>query len=149
MSKTDNQDEYGGVWKTLKNGHKVYIVDGQIYGSPEQYLIKSGQTKLVRNEDGTVSRVFPEKKALTDIGKNDIINEPIYESVPAGFTHRRLKLPPKEYAHVMHELNTNYAKFKNMRSGIAYIGQYAYRFENHGWNNYNIFKRWDIDGEED
>ncbi len=51
-----------------------------------------------------------------------------------------------EYAKIISEINTNYAKYEgksfavHMSYGIDNVA-YWYYFENHGYNNYNIYMR--------
>lgn len=52
---------------------------------------------------------------------------------------KEVRLPPKEYAKVMHELNTNLTKEeRNKKHLVKHIGDYAYDIENHGFNDYLI-----------
>ena len=54
-----------------------------------------------------------------------------------------------EYAKICGEINTNYSKYAGRRIavhisyGIDNI-PYGYYFENHGYNNYNIYMRIDL-----
>lgn len=55
-------------------------------------------------------------------------------------------LSPAEYAKVYSEINTNYGKYEGKPFAIhASYGvnnkAYWYYFENHGYNNYNIYMR--------
>lgn len=70
-----------------------------------------------------------------------------YDSNGIPFSKPAFWLEPREYRKVFSEINQIYdAQYKNKRiaahpsfgiNGVAYI----YWFENHGFNNYNIFLR--------
>ena len=56
-----------------------------------------------------------------------------------------------EYAKIVSEINTNYTKYKDIPFAIhASYGTdniaYLYYFENHGYNNYNIYAKIEIGG---
>ena len=56
-----------------------------------------------------------------------------------------------EYAKIVSEINTNYGKYEGIKFGIhASYGldnmAYLYYFENHGYNDYNIYARIEIGG---
>ncbi len=66
-----------------------------------------------------------------------------------GFAMPTLRLPKQEYAKVMSEINNIYhAKYKGKPICRHYTadetGYWEYVFENHGFNNYNIFKKEEI-----
>ncbi|MBB6477034.1 hypothetical protein HNR45_000056 [Negativicoccus succinicivorans] len=55
---------------------------------------------------------------------------------------KEVRLPPKEYAKVMHELHTNLTKEeRNEKYLVKHIGDYAYDIENHGFNDYLIVRK--------
>ena len=52
---------------------------------------------------------------------------------------KEIRLPPKEYAKVMHELNTNLTKEQRKKKYITKsIGAYIYQVEIYGFDNYRI-----------
>ena len=56
-----------------------------------------------------------------------------------------------EYAKIVSEINTNYTKYKDIPFAIhaSYRTDniaYLYYFENHGYNNYNIYAKIEIGG---
>ncbi len=52
---------------------------------------------------------------------------------------KEVRLSKEEYAHVMHELNTNLPKeLKNMKVFNRSIRNYTYKVKNNGFNNYKI-----------
>jgi hypothetical protein len=62
------------------------------------------------------------------------------------FIYNTFILSKAEYAKINSEINTNYAKYEGMAFAIhASYGEdnnpYWYYFENHGYNNYNIYMR--------
>lgn len=62
------------------------------------------------------------------------------------FIYSTFNLNPVEYAKICSEINTNYAKYNGMAFAVhASYGvdnkAYWYYFENHGYNNYNIYMR--------
>lgn len=63
---------------------------------------------------------------------------------------KTLWLPKKEYAHVMHELNTYYESFRQEKRVAKCIGDYVYIFDNYGFDSYRIVDKIEIDaGEEE
>ena len=65
------------------------------------------------------------------------------------FTRKPFILPAAEMAKIYSEINTNYGKYKGIRSAVhASYGidniAYLYYFENHGYGNYNIYMRVEI-----
>ena len=55
---------------------------------------------------------------------------------------KEVRLPPKEYAKVMHELNTNLTKEeRNKKHLVKHIGDYTYYVEIDGFNDYRIVGR--------
>lgn len=55
---------------------------------------------------------------------------------------KEIRLPPKEYAKVMHELNTNLTKEQRKQGKITKaIGNYVYVVKNNGFNDYEIIRR--------
>ncbi len=64
--------------------------------------------------------------------------------------HSTLWLEKQEYAHVMSELNTYFTSFQDKDIHAWAVGDYIYIFENHGFDNYNIFDKLAINaGDED
>lgn len=62
------------------------------------------------------------------------------------FLYNSFQLSNSEYAKIYSEINTNYAKYKGMDFAIhASYGidnrAYWYYFENHGYDDYNIYMR--------
>lgn len=63
-----------------------------------------------------------------------------------NFLYDAFPLPSVEYAKIFSEINTNYGKYDkkpfaiHMSYGIDNKA-YWYYFENHGYNNYNIYMR--------
>lgn len=56
------------------------------------------------------------------------------------------ELNPKEYAKVVHEINTYYSKYKDEKLGVHYSYApdckcYCYFFVNNGFNNYVIYAK--------
>lgn len=56
------------------------------------------------------------------------------------------RLSKKEYSKIVHEINSNYSKYENDELGVHYSYAYdnkcyKYYFENHGFNNYNIYSK--------
>lgn len=63
-----------------------------------------------------------------------------------NFIYSTFILSGAEYAKICSEINTNYSKYEGMPFAIhASYGvdnvAYWYYFENHGYNNYNIYMR--------
>ena len=57
-------------------------------------------------------------------------------------TRKEVQLPKAEYAQVIHELNTNLTKDeRKMKKITKAIGNHLYTVENHGFNNYKITKK--------
>lgn len=59
------------------------------------------------------------------------------------------ELSSAEYAKIVNEISTNYGKYKNKRFAIHMSygidnRPYWYYFENHGFNNYNIYQRIEV-----
>jgi hypothetical protein len=60
---------------------------------------------------------------------------------------------PKEYAKICSEINTNYSKYEGKAFSMHFSfgideKSYIYYFENHGYNDYNIYYRSEISDEE-
>ena len=69
------------------------------------------------------------------------INEP--------FTLPAYRLNAKERAKIVHEINANYRKYNGQEFCVHYSyglnnKSYKYFFENHGYDNYNIYSRKNI-----
>ncbi len=55
---------------------------------------------------------------------------------------KEVRLPPKEYAKVMHELNTNLTKEEQQQRLVSRnIGNYVYTVENNGFNEYRVIRK--------
>lgn len=62
-----------------------------------------------------------------------------------GYSRNAIRLEKKEYALVMHELNTNLTKAQRKRKILyKYIGEYLYTIQNNGFNNYRILGKMKI-----
>ena len=60
-------------------------------------------------------------------------------------TRKEVQLPKDEYARVMSELNTNLTKEQRKKKSITKaIGNYIYKIENKGFNNYRIVSKREI-----
>ena len=60
-------------------------------------------------------------------------------------TRKEVQLPKEEYAQVMHELNSNLPKeLKNKKVFRRSIGNYTYKVQNNGFNNYKIIGKHEI-----
>ena len=60
-------------------------------------------------------------------------------------TRKEVQLPKDEYAKVMSELNTNLTKEQRKKKSITKaIGNYIYKIENKGFNNYRIVSKREI-----
>ena len=62
------------------------------------------------------------------------------------FLYSKFILSRREYAKICGEINTNYAKYEGLRFAVhASYGlddkAYLYFFENHGYDDYNIYMR--------
>lgn len=58
------------------------------------------------------------------------------------YNYPTLRLPPKEYGKVMHEINAlYYGRFIGREIGYITIVKSTYKFEIHGYNEYNIFEK--------
>lgn len=63
-----------------------------------------------------------------------------------AYKYKTFLLPMTEYAKIYSEINTNYGKYEgkpfavHISYGIDDIS-YLYYFENHGYNEYNIYMR--------
>ena len=70
----------------------------------------------------------------------------IFKEINAPFLFPPYRLNPKERTKIEHEINTNYRKYDGQEFCVHYSYglnniSYKYFFENHGYNNYNIFSR--------
>lgn len=62
------------------------------------------------------------------------------------FIYRTLELKPAEYARIISEINNCYSVYEGQRfcmheSYDFFSGAYVYYFENHGFNDYNIYQK--------
>jgi hypothetical protein len=73
-----------------------------------------------------------------------------FDSIIRKNKQKTIKMSKQEYAVFMHEVNTYY-DMKNENRKILYkcIGDHMYMFDNFGFNNYNVFKKCKIVGNED
>lgn len=62
--------------------------------------------------------------------------------------HKAIKLNKKEYAILVSEINTYYGKNETRPVLGKCVGDYFYVFDNLGFNNYNVFKKLKISGNE-
>ena len=78
----------------------------------------------------------------------------VYSKYPLDANGNPFKYPTfildtGEYAKIYNEINTNYSKFEGKEKCVhlSYYGEkaYMYYFENHGFDNYNIYMRKCID----
>lgn len=63
--------------------------------------------------------------------------------------HPTLWLEKQEYSHVISELNTYFSSFENKKIHVKAVGNCMYIFENHGFDDYNIFDKLFIDASDD
>ena len=73
----------------------------------------------------------------------------VYDSKGIAFEYPACYLNNKEYAKIISEINNNYELYKDERYSIHYsLGiddrYYVYFFENHGFNDYNIYERYEM-----
>ena len=73
----------------------------------------------------------------------------VYDSKGIAFEYPTCYLNNKEYAKIISEINNNYELYKDERYSIHYsLGiddrYYVYFFENHGFNDYNIYERYEM-----
>ena len=68
------------------------------------------------------------------------------KAVRRRYTNKVVKLSKREYAIVIHELNTNLSKDERKQK-VLYkcIGSYLYTVKNNGFNNYQILGKIEID----
>ena len=93
-----------------------------------------------KNGKFTSSSVGISSKDLTAVGKNVKL-----DSKGNPYSYPQLTLPKKEYGKVMHEINTLYdTKYKGLEKSVHKSGNYAYRFEIHDFDEYNIFHKYKI-----
>lgn len=77
------------------------------------------------------------KKSVTNRGNYVKIGFQFFAKKASA--RKTVRLPKKEYAHVMSELATNITKEQRKnRTIVKYIGQYAYTFENNFDNTYRV-----------
>ncbi len=55
-------------------------------------------------------------------------------------------LTPKEYGKIVSEINTNYSKYEGKNIAVHYshdprYNSFKYFFENHGYNDYNVYAK--------
>ena len=74
-------------------------------------------------------------------------NKRILDANGCFFDFSPVILSPKEYSKIIHEINSlYYAKYQGslfcMHRSLDLHGRYCiYFFENHGYNNYNIYEK--------
>lgn len=69
-----------------------------------------------------------------------------FNEINAPFALPTYRLDAKERAKIVHEINTNYRKYNGQEFCVHYSyglnnKSYKYFFENHGYDNYNIYSR--------
>ena len=69
-----------------------------------------------------------------------------FYEVHEPFVFKQYPLTSGEKTKIEHEINTNYRKYNGQRFCVHYSYglnniSYKYYFENHGYNNYNIYSR--------
>lgn len=70
--------------------------------------------------------------------KNDFNGKP--------YNYPELKLPKKEYGTVIRQIDDYYSsKYEGKAIGIHSTIKYSYKFEIRGYNDYNIFAKWEKD----
>ena len=72
-----------------------------------------------------------------------------YDSKGKPFEYPTCVLNSKEYAKIISEINSNYELYRKKRYSAHYsIGvddrYYIYFFENHGFNDYNIYEKYEM-----
>lgn len=77
----------------------------------------------------------------------------IYSEINKPFLLPTFRLNEKERSKIEHEINTNYNKYNGQEFCVHYSyglnnRSYRYYFENHGFNNYNIYERKSNDANE-
>lgn len=65
------------------------------------------------------------------------------------FKYSSYILIPEEYAKIISEINTNYSLYADdsfcIHSSVSNDGKYyLYYFENHGYNDYNIYEKFEF-----
>lgn len=127
---------------------------GTVYTANTNQMVKIGEKRLQSEGDGgiieTEKRYNPNhdpKSGKFTSGNGSV--SVAYDSSGKPYKYPTLKLDRQEYGKVVHEINTVYhARFKGMSIGNLNMafdnGYYCYRFEIHGFDNYNIFERVEI-----
>ena len=72
-----------------------------------------------------------------------------FDSKGKPYEYPTCRLDAREYAKIIHEINSNYELYKDKPYPVHYsVGidnhYYAYFFENHGFNDYNIVEKFEI-----
>lgn len=70
----------------------------------------------------------------------------VFPEINEPFIHKPYSLSFEEKSKIEHEINTNYSKYNGQEFCVHYSyglnnKSYKYFFENHGYNNYNIYSR--------
>lgn len=90
-----------------------------------------------RGYHGRFTNVDPNKKKAGGSSEENDKN---------SYSRKTLKLPKKEYAKVISEINTNYhSRYEGKKKGHLDLatkkGYFCYRFEIHGFDDYNIYDK--------
>ena len=72
-----------------------------------------------------------------------------YDTHGNCFTFPAYELPKEEYSKIVSEINTNFSLYKTEHFAVHFtVGidkyYYAYYFENHGFDDYNIYAKFMI-----
>lgn len=120
-----------GINKDAENSDDWITVNGQHIEVNENGEQISGNPKVL----GENSTEGGEKKSLQESGKGGNVKR--VKSLP---------ISDKERVKVTHEINNVYhARFKGKTHCWIHSGNYTYAFENHGFDNYNIYHKSEID----
>ncbi len=69
-----------------------------------------------------------------------------YDAIGIRFKYPTYYLPKDEYAKIIEEINTNYESYKDERFSVHFTldnndTYQMYYFENHGFDDYNIYMK--------
>ena len=70
----------------------------------------------------------------------------VFDEIDKPFKLKPCNISSKEKSKIEHEINTNYSKYNGQEYCVHYsygLDNVAYRyyFENHGFNQYNLYKK--------
>lgn len=128
---------------------------------PEDKVIyrktEEGKTIAINPETGQVSGCGPEIDKSSERSKASELNKSSKGRTSKKPPVKRgkkptLKLPPKEYGKVMHEIDTYFHRRFESREGktcFMEVDKFVYIFDNNGYNNYNIHRKIRIVGNEE